>query len=203
MSFSESIARRGLASPWEGIIQREAGGDLEMYWLIKAVISVESQWNPSAVNRSDPSSGLMQVMPAANGGAGPPGVTLDQLLDPDTNITAGAAFLRYQMGRYPVMSDAVSAYNAGHSTRDLASGRFANQAYVDAVLTYYSWFQNNQGGGPSTAPPPPESSPEGDSGGFPGGFSTAGLSGGGALGLLAALGLFAGFAYATSRRKRR
>ena len=201
MSFSEVVARRGLLSPWEPIIQREAAGDLELYWLIKAIISVESEWNPNAVNRSDPSSGLMQVMPNANGGAGPPGVTLQDLLDPDTNIRAGAAFIRYQLGRYPgLMSDAVSAYNAGHSTRQPAGG-FLNQRYVNDVLTYYSWFQNHQGG-TSDATPTPESPPAGLPGAPEGPVALAGLGGegGAGLGLLLLLGLGLGLAYLAQRR---
>jgi soluble lytic murein transglycosylase-like protein len=60
----------------------------------------------------------------------------ENLLDPETNINFGAAYLRWQMDRYadkPVkVYWAISAYNAG--TAVIRDGEFSNQKYVDQVI---------------------------------------------------------------------
>ena len=135
--FSETIARRGIGSPYERDI---AGAALNVAdnALIKAIVATESQWVPGAINMegtSDParwSYGLMQVRLATARGI-EPGITGDALLVPATNIRSGAAYLHAQRRRFPEMTAAVSAYNAG---RPIAS----NEAYVTDVMRYYAWY---------------------------------------------------------------
>lgn len=161
--FSELIARRGLSTPWDGLIAELWPGDIEMQALVKAIIATESAWDPSAINPRDPSYGLMQVMPASAGGAGPPGVSGAELLDPETNIRAGSEYLRALIARYGrgALSDVIAAYNAGRARRG-PDGRYINQAYVDEVQTYHAWYLTHW---PASAPPPtpsPEPTPPPD-----------------------------------------
>jgi soluble lytic murein transglycosylase-like protein len=160
MAFSEVIARRGLSTPWDDVIREAARGDYEIEALIRAIIATESAWRPDAINPGDPSYGLMQVMPHSAGGAGPPGVTGEQLLDPVVNIRAGAAFVWDLIGRYGrgALSDVIAAYNAGRPRRD-ASGRYLNQRYVDEVQTYHAWYLTHLPPttlAPEVEPVPPE-----------------------------------------------
>lgn len=139
MAFDAGVAARGLNSPWDDFISSQAD-DASQAALIKAIIAVESAWNPEAQNPSDPSYGLMQIL---YGSRGPyPDMSVEQLLDPISNITLGARFIRELIGRYGSTSDALSAYNAGHPLR-VVSGGFSNQAYVDAVQTYWVFYLNH------------------------------------------------------------
>jgi hypothetical protein len=142
--FSPSVAALGLHSPYDHIIEALAG-DASTIALVKGIISTESQWNPNAVNPSDPSYGLMQIL--AGPGGPYPSVPVQDLMDPITNITLGTRFIKELIGRfgYP---DAVAAYNAGTPRRN-AAGQYVNsrgdtmvQAYVDSVVTYQTWYLN-------------------------------------------------------------
>ena len=76
--------------------------------LVRAVIRVESGWNPRAVSRKG-AMGLMQLMPAtaAEYGVADP-------FDPDENIRAGVAYLRRLIDRFDGNTElALAAYNAG------------------------------------------------------------------------------------------
>jgi hypothetical protein len=159
MPFSQLIAERGVNSPYDALIAGETGGDYLLTLFTKAIICVESGWDPSATNPSDPSVGLMAVTVGAaqdNGYAG----DLNGLYDPATNIHYGVAYLKTLMARFGLAPDMTtslaSAYNAGHPAR-LTRGGFSNQQYVDDVNTYYVWYVNNLPGraaGPSPAAPP-------------------------------------------------
>ena len=135
--FSETIARRGIGSPYERDITGAALHTADNA-LIKAIIATESQWVPGAINMegtSDParwSYGLMQVRLATARGI-EPGILADALLVPATNVRIGAAYLHYQRRRFPEMTAAVSAYNAGRPIT-------ANEAYVTDVMRYYAWY---------------------------------------------------------------
>jgi len=148
LGFSSAIAARGTPSAWDALIVDEAKRDPHIVSLIKAVIAHESQWDPRAVNLADPSYGLMQVLYGAGGPY--PAMTVQQLLDPATNIKLGSDFLLYQLGRYPtLLEDAVAAYNSGAARRN-AAGQYVNskgstivQTYVDDVMAYFDWYQAN------------------------------------------------------------
>lgn len=111
--------------------------------LIKAVIAQESGFRPDAIRQelrlNDASRGLMQLLfktAAWLGYAGPP----EGLLDPDLNISYGAAYLAYQLQRYGGdVPAAVAAYNAGTAKRT-TGGAFTNQAYVDSVERYRAGY---------------------------------------------------------------
>lgn len=112
--------------------------------LIRAIIAVESSWNPNATRYEptlrDSSYGLMQVLlSTARRVSGNSGLTAQQLLDPTVNILVGTAYLRELMGRYPTnLDDVIAAYNAGTPTRSIIPGRtYTNQDYVNKVRSYY------------------------------------------------------------------
>jgi len=137
--YSDATAQLGIQSPWDDDILANTGTDQNLYWLTKAIIARESAWNPNAQNPADPSVGLMQILVGAGGPA--PGLTADSLLDPMTNITVGVSFLRTLEAQYPLLSDTISAYNAGHPLPDGAGGYLNPGNYVNDVLAYYAFYQ--------------------------------------------------------------
>ncbi len=104
--------------------------------LLRAVIVVESKFNPRAVSKKG-ARGLMQLMPqtARRFSAG-------DLFDPRANVLAGAQYLRFLLDLFrDDVELAVAAYNAGESAVIRAGYRipaFAEtQSYVPAVMAHY------------------------------------------------------------------
>ena len=80
--------------------------------LVKAVIQVESNFDPSAVSRAG-AQGLMQLMP---GTAAMYAVTGNEAFQPRLNIEAGVRHLAYLKTLFPNNMDFVlAAYNAGEN----------------------------------------------------------------------------------------
>jgi soluble lytic murein transglycosylase-like protein len=78
--------------------------------LIHAVIFKESGYNPRALSNRN-AMGLMQITPQTGRFLG---VRQRQaLLDPDINIEAGTAYLKYLMNQHDSMDEVLAAYNAG------------------------------------------------------------------------------------------
>lgn len=107
--------------------------------LLLAVIHAESGFNPLAVSPKG-AVGLMQLMPTTARRYG----TAD-LRDPRQNIRAGAAHLRYLLGRYGDVSLALAAYNAGEGAVERYGMRIPpyaeTQEYVPRVLSLYRRYQ--------------------------------------------------------------
>lgn len=102
--------------------------------LIRAVIAVESGFDPQAVSPKG-AMGLMQLMPTlANAYA------VKDPFDVEENITAGSRFLSELMRKYGDLRLALAAYNAGEPAVD-AQGGVPNypetRAYIDKVLARY------------------------------------------------------------------
>jgi soluble lytic murein transglycosylase-like protein len=118
-------------------VARTYGHDAQ---LLHAIIHVESRFNPNAVSPKG-AIGLMQVMPAT---AERVGVQEPQrtLFDPETNLHAGARYLRLLMDMFSDRPDlAVAAYNAGEGAvlryqREVPPFR-ETQAYVRDVMSRY------------------------------------------------------------------
>lgn len=117
--------------------------------LVKAVIAVESAFEPSAVSAKG-ALGLMQVMPdtgARYGLAADKKRTLEQkLLDPGTNVRIGTMYLRDLLARFANdVALALAAYNAGEQV----VARYANQIppfpetqeYVKLVQQFYELYR--------------------------------------------------------------
>ncbi|MBW2368282.1 MAG: lytic transglycosylase domain-containing protein [Deltaproteobacteria bacterium] len=102
--------------------------------LLKAIIKVESDYNPRAVSRSG-AQGLMQIMPANQRA-----LELGDPFDPDENIMAGARYLSKLVKQYQgKLLLALAAYNAG-PTR-VSQTEFPpfseTRNFVKRVMRYY------------------------------------------------------------------
>ena len=103
--------------------------------LVKAVISTESGWNPTAISRKG-AVGLMQLIPgtAQRFGVGNP-------FDPAQNIEAGTTYLRSLLDRYKGdLNKSLAAYNAGERAVDRNGGVppiWETQRYVLKVTGAY------------------------------------------------------------------
>jgi hypothetical protein len=112
------------------------GVDLE---LLQAVIVVESGYKRDAVSPRG-ALGLMQIMPAAGtryANTSDP----QRLLDPRTNVQAGARMLADLIRRFGRIDAALAAWNAGEGAVRRAGGRVPpideTQAHVHLVLELY------------------------------------------------------------------
>ena len=98
---------------YDGLIQEHARLNGVRTDLVRAVVQVESAFNPAARSPKG-AMGLMQLMP---GTAREYGVT--DPYDPSQNIRAGVAYLRQLLNRYQDNEElALAAYNAGPGAVD-------------------------------------------------------------------------------------
>lgn len=140
--------------------------------LIKAVIAVESGFNPNAYraeaprpslpptadfpNGGDASLGLMQLLVRTARTLGYNG-PMNGLYDPGINIGLGTRLLRDNLKRTGGnVSDAISAYNGGFRPAlgfgsPLSTGLYGNQAHVSKVLAALAYFEG-EGGSAGTSP---------------------------------------------------
>ena len=96
--------------------------------LLVAVGQVESHFTPDARSRAD-ARGLLQVLPST---AASLGLDADR---PDTNVLAGARYLRELLDRFDAPDLALAAYNAGPTAVEDAGGASTAEtaAYVANV----------------------------------------------------------------------
>ena len=97
----------------EGIIDRVARQVKLAPELIRAVVAVESSYNPTAVSRAG-AQGLMQLMPATAADLG-----VKDSFDPLENISGGSRYLSRLLDKYAGDLDrALAAYNWGQGNVD-------------------------------------------------------------------------------------
>jgi soluble lytic murein transglycosylase-like protein len=104
---------RSRATDYDGLIDEHAGSQSVSPDLVRAVIQVESGFNPRAVSPKG-AMGLMQLMPATA-----TTYRVTDPFDPAENIRAGVAYLRSLLDRYSNRVElALAAYNAGPGAVD-------------------------------------------------------------------------------------
>ena len=104
--------------------------------LVKAMIQVESNYNPFAISRKG-ARGLMQLMPGTATRYG-----VRQIFDPRENIEGGVKYLRDLIELFDSnLRFAVAAYNAGENTVQRVNGipnYVETQNYVRKVMALYN-----------------------------------------------------------------
>lgn len=112
--------------------------------LVKAIVKVESNFNPDAKNPSDPSYGLMQITPMLAQDYGlvrnyraVTNSEIATLLDPSKNLDVGCWYLSDLMGRYS-FDEAVQMYNVGITGYTINGAR--NTDYLEKVRRYYEQY---------------------------------------------------------------
>ncbi len=134
-------------------------------YMVKAVIAVESGFNPKAYREekkiSDASRGLMQLLLQTARALGFGG-TAEDLFSPGANIWYGTKLLSQNIGRTGSWPAALSAYNGGFRPhlgfgevvkrpgvrcmgRVVPVGEFCNQSYVDKVLKRAVEYASKEG----------------------------------------------------------
>lgn len=106
--------------------------------LIHAVIQKESGYNPAATSKKR-ARGLMQVTPGTGKFVGVG--NSQHLYDPQTNIYAGTAYLKYLMDNHDTVEEVLAAYNSGPGNVRKYKGVppfKETKRYVRDVKKYYS-----------------------------------------------------------------
>jgi soluble lytic murein transglycosylase-like protein len=124
------------ATQYDGLIEGAASSASVEANLLRAVIVVESGFNPHAVSKKG-ALGLMQLMPATAARFG-----ATNAMDPRQNVAAGARYLKFLMDRFGHnVRLALAAYNAGEEAVDRNGGQIPpfteTMAYVPRVLKFY------------------------------------------------------------------
>jgi soluble lytic murein transglycosylase-like protein len=128
------LARSG---EYDAAITRAAGAANVQAELVRAVIVVESGFNPRAISRRG-AIGLMQLLPSTARRYG-----AFNAFDPEQNIRAGAHYLADLIARYgkDKLELVLAAYNAGENAVERYGGRVPpykeTRAYVPNVLRMY------------------------------------------------------------------
>ena len=103
--------------------------------LVRAVVRVESSFNPHARSRKG-AMGLMQLMPATANS-----LDVDDPYDPEQNLRGGTTYLRRMLDRFGGdLELALAGYNAGPEAVDRYRGLPPypeTHAYVDRVLRLF------------------------------------------------------------------
>lgn len=108
--------------------------------LVKAVIKVESNFNPKVVSKKG-AQGLMQLMPETAREVG-----VSNPFDPSDSIYGGTLYLRKMLDSFELNLDhALAAYNAGPGAVRKYGGippYEETQNYVKRVRYYYDYYLN-------------------------------------------------------------
>lgn len=140
-----SIGRRGLRySPdnerrYSGLVERVARELRLDEALVRAVVRVESAYDPHAVSRKG-AIGLMQLMPATARRYG-----ADNPRNPTQNVYAGVTYLRDLIHLFDDVVLALAAYNAGENAVIRHGHRIPpypeTRDYVRKVLAFYRRYR--------------------------------------------------------------
>ncbi|MGH9787414.1 MAG: lytic transglycosylase domain-containing protein [Candidatus Acidiferrales bacterium] len=113
--------------------------------LVRAVIEVESAWNPRAVSHKG-AQGLMQLMPATAARYG-----VRNVFDPKENVSGGVRHLRFLLDLFNGDTRlALAAYNAGENAVTRYKGvppYSETRAYIQRLETLYGTLKTAVGFG--------------------------------------------------------
>jgi hypothetical protein len=127
--------QRNRSSEYDAIIEKYARHYGVDPILVKAVIQVESNFNPSTVSHKG-ARGLMQLIPATARR-----FNVDKIHDPEQNIRGGVAYLAFLLRNFSHdLPRVLAGYNAGENAVLRYGGippYEETQAYVKKVLTVY------------------------------------------------------------------
>ena len=111
--------------------------------LIRAIIRVESNFNPRAKNPADPSYGLMQITPGLASDFGliadpfsPTRQEINMLYDEANNMDVGCWYLSRLTSKYP-FDEAVQMYNVGETGYKKG---VRNLSYLEKVKRHYEQY---------------------------------------------------------------
>jgi soluble lytic murein transglycosylase-like protein len=142
-SESAAASAKGKSTDWlarsaqyDGVISVAAKAATIQAELVRAVIVVESGFNPRAVSKKG-AVGLMQLQPATARRYG-----VKNIYDPEQNVRAGARYLSDLLVRYGSNLElALAAYNAGEDAVERYGRRVPpfreTLAYVPSVMRVY------------------------------------------------------------------
>lgn len=137
--IQNAVCRSCESKPYHAIVLRAAERYKVPASLIHAVIQKESGYNPVATSRKQ-ARGLMQITPGTGKFLGV--ADSRSLYDPQINIFAGVAYLKYLMREYVTIERVLAAYNAGPGNVRKYNGvpPFAEtRRYVHDVKTAYAF----------------------------------------------------------------
>jgi soluble lytic murein transglycosylase-like protein len=135
------------SADYDAAIVRAAGDAKVHPELVRAVIVVESGFNPRAISRRG-AIGLMQLLPATARRYG-----AFNAFDPEQNIRAGARYLSDLIARFgsEKLDLVIAAYNAGENAVERYGRRIPpyreTRAYVPSVLKMYRALRAQSGQG--------------------------------------------------------
>lgn len=132
-------AKRAVLSRYDALIANMAQEHRLDPALVKAVVHVESSFNPNATSPKG-AMGLMQLMPATA-----KRFSVSNAYEPYQNVRAGVTYLRWLLNRYKGnIQFALAAYNAGEGRVDQYRGippYRETQNYVSSVMHYRKLYQ--------------------------------------------------------------
>jgi hypothetical protein len=144
--------QRNRRSKYDPIIERHSGKYGVDPVLVRAVIQVESNFDPTSISHRG-ARGLMQLMPETAQRYG-----VKKIFDPEENIRGGVRYLADLIRMFPRdLPRALAAYNAGENAVLKYSGippYDETMTYVKRALTVYygapygqaTWFPAGKGG---------------------------------------------------------
>lgn len=135
------VQKSPFVKKFEALVQAEARAQKLDPALVKAVIAVESAYDPAAVSEKG-AVGLMQLIP---GTAERYGIKEKAIGDPKTNISGGTRYLKDLIamfnGDVPL---ALAGYNAGEGAVRQYKNQIPpypeTQQYVELVMQFYHYF---------------------------------------------------------------
>jgi len=142
--LSEAVfipVREPATNPYDLLIHEAAGRHDVDSDLIRAIIMVESQFNPSARSKRG-AKGLMQLMPVTA-----EGLDVVDLLNPRENVHAGARYIKTLLDRFDGdVKLALAAYNAGPQSvirYDGVPPYKETRLFITKVFDYYAAFKED------------------------------------------------------------